>query len=270
MTEMSAELQTRSRTGPDVLAATIPPADDFANIPFTTVQSLEDAASILKALFAMGRPSRAFLVSFANPLSIKIMKEDPTYHANLLRMDLLFSDGIAMTAAVRWRTGRHIPRISFDNTSLAPVVLEAASRLGRGLVLVGGRPGVADDAARQIQNAYPELHIRGVLHGYAPLSHLVAEIRTLDAAIVICGMGMPRQEAFLVELAGSGWHGYGFTCGGYLDQLRTRFQYYPKLIDRLNLRWLYRILREPRRIGYRCCVEYQPFFGVLLHELMSS
>jgi UDP-N-acetyl-D-mannosaminuronic acid transferase (WecB/TagA/CpsF family) len=68
-------------------------------------------------------------------------------------------------------------------------------------------------------------------------------------------MGAPRQEAFLVALADSGWKGVGFTCGGYFDHLGEGFHYYPRLIDKFNLRWFYRIAREPRRLGYRNLIE---------------
>ncbi|MNN73388.1 UDP-Gal:alpha-D-GlcNAc-diphosphoundecaprenol beta-1,4-galactosyltransferase [compost metagenome] len=71
-------------------------------------------------------------------------------------------------------------------------------------------------------------------------------------------MGTPRQEDFLIELQESGWLGVGFTCGGYFDQLNSADGglYYPGFIDRYNMRWAYRIYKEPKRLWKRYFVDY--------------
>jgi N-acetylglucosaminyldiphosphoundecaprenol N-acetyl-beta-D-mannosaminyltransferase len=72
-------------------------------------------------------------------------------------------------------------------------------------------------------------------------------------------MGIGRQEQFLLHAASSGWTGWGFTCGGYLDQLAGGIDYYPRWVDQANLRFLYRLYREPRRLWRRYCLEYGEF-----------
>lgn len=66
----------------------------------------------------------------------------------------------------------------------------------------------------------------------------------LDSAIVVVGMGAGKQEKFLRDLRSSGWKGTGFTCGGYFDQYvdANGERYYPVIVDKMNLRWLYRLL----------------------------
>jgi N-acetylglucosaminyldiphosphoundecaprenol N-acetyl-beta-D-mannosaminyltransferase len=125
-------------------------------------------------------------------------------------------------------------------------------------------------AAARIQEAYPGISILGTFNGYIPQNALVGAVRALNPPVVLCGMGVPRQEAFLVALADAGWIGAGFTCGGYLDHLSERFNFYPAIINRLNLRWLYRLAREPRRIGYRCVVEYAPFWRTVTWKLVQT
>jgi len=72
------------------------------------------------------------------------------YRQNLKRMDMVLSDGIMMCRAARLM-GETLPRISFDSTSLAPLVFEIAERHGVRVLLIGGEHGVADVAAQRIQ-----------------------------------------------------------------------------------------------------------------------
>ncbi|NJO34267.1 MAG: hypothetical protein HC869_15170 [Rhodospirillales bacterium] len=77
------------------------------------------------------------------------------------------------------------------------------------------------------------------------------------------------QESFLLRLRQQGFNGVGFTCGGFLDQYSIGKQYYPTWIDRLELRWLYRLIMEPGRLWRRYFVEYQPFVSGVLSVLTS-
>ena len=237
-------------------------------IPFSEMPSLAAAVQLVRGKIDQPNQARAFLVSFANPMSFGLMRTSPEYRKNLGRMDLLLSDGIVGAVVARRLTGRLSARISFDNGSLAPHVWEHAAALQRRIVLVGGQAGVAQRAAVRLRQFYPRLLIADAFDGFAPIASLLERTRRLDPDLVVCGMGMPRQEEFLAALADSGWTGCGFTCGGYLDQLAQRFHYYPTLVNRLNLRWLYRLAREPRRLARRYFVDYAPFAIALLSELV--
>ena len=86
--------------------------------------------------------------------------------------------------------------------------------------------------------------------------------------IVIVGMGTPLQEFFLRDLRELGWQGTGFTCGGYLHQSSNGIDYYPKLIDKLNLRWLYRIYDEPK-LFKRYTVDYSKFIFLFAYDVFG-
>lgn len=236
-------------------------------LPLTCTDSLAHAEKLI-GQHVGHRPSAPFLVTFVNPLGVKLVTSDPTYAANIRRMDLVFCDGVALAWAARrvWRYP--MARISFDSTGIAPSVFRIAEERGRTIALVGGRPGVAEIAGRCIRGRYPRARIIAAIDGYGRGVDLVRTIVDLDPDIVVCGMGAPRQEALLAALAEAGWCGSGFTCGGYFDHLGDRFYFYPAVINRLNLRWLYRLAREPRRIGYRCLVEYAPFWRAVTRELV--
>lgn len=238
-------------------------------LPLTCTASLDHAESMV-GQHVGHRCATPFLVTFANPLGVKLATRDPNYAAHIRRMNLVFCDGIALVWAARRMWGYPMARISFDSTGIAPSVFRIAEERGRTIALVGGHPGVAAAAAERIRGSYPRVRITAAMDGYRRVDDLVRTIVDLDPDIVLCGMGAPRQEAFLAALADAGWHGAGFTCGGYFDHLADRFHFYPAVINRLNLRWLYRLAREPRRIGYRCIVEYAPFWREIARELVRG
>jgi N-acetylglucosaminyldiphosphoundecaprenol N-acetyl-beta-D-mannosaminyltransferase len=238
-------------------------------LPLVCTYSLKHAEGMVWARVSR-RPTAPFLVTFVNPLAVKLVGSDPVYHANIHRMDLVFCDGIALVWAARRIARYPIERISFDSTGIAPSVFGIAQEHGRTIAIVGGQPGVAEAAAGRIRESFPRLRIVATADGYRSVDDLVGQIIDLDPDIVVCGMGAPYQEAFLMALADAGWCGLGFTCGGYLDHLVDGFDFYPVIINRLNLRWLYRLAREPRRIGYRVVIEYAPFWRAAGRELLRG
>lgn len=238
-------------------------------LPLACASSLKHAQEMVRG-YVSHRPPAPFLVTFVNPLAVKLVGSNAAYRANLHRMDLVFCDGIALVFAARRIAHRSMARISFDSTGIAPSIFDIAQEHGRTIALVGGGGGVAKAAAERIRENFPRLRIVSAVDGYKPSADLIRTIVDIDPDIVVCGMGAPLQEAFLMALAGAGWSGAGFTCGGYLDHLVDRFDFYPAIINRLNLRWLYRLAREPRRIGYRIAVDYAPFWRAAGREFLRD
>ncbi len=213
--------------------------------------------------FIEGMAKDVVLVTFANPGVAPLARRSASFRRSLREFDVVLPDGIGLCMAMRWLHGLDAKRVSFDTTSLAPALFARARFRGLRIVLVGGVPKVAEQARAQIAAHFPGIQIIAAYDGYGDMAAKAASVAELRPDIVICGMGSVRQEAFLLELKHQGWRGWGFTCGGYLDQLIGGIAYYPRWIDAANLRWAYRLLREPGRLWRRYLIDY-PYFGVLV------
>ena len=222
--------------------------------------SLGDVVSLVRRRLDDATP---FLVTFVNPHSRAVARGEPGFGEQLRQFDAVLPDGIGMSMAVRWLHRLPAARVSFDMTSLAPEVLAIAARDGRRVVLVGGVPGCAERAAARLREIYGDLDVVGAFDGFGDIAARAGQVAALRPEIVICGMGAGRQEALLLALSGMGWRGCGFTCGGFLDQLLERAAYYPGWVDRLHLRWAYRLWAEPRRLWRRYLLTYPPFVVAL-------
>ena len=203
------------------------------------------------------------LVTFANPGVVPLARRSAAFQQSLREFDLVLPDGIGMCAAMQWLHGLPAKRVSFDTTSLAPALFARARSRKLTIALVGGAPHVAEQASAQVVAHFPGIQIIATLDGYGDMAAKTSIIRQLRPDIVICGMGSGRQEVFLLELKRQGWRGWGFTCGGYFDQLVGGIAYYPRWIDAANLRWAYRLAREPGRLWRRYFIDYS-HFGVLV------
>lgn len=120
---------------------------------------------------------------------------------------------------------------------------------GKSLFLFGGKPGVAEQAAKNLQDKYPGLKIAGTLNGYfSDENEVIAKINEAEPdALYVC-LGCPKQEQFMVrnrdKLNVSLMGGFG----GTLDVLSGNAKRAPEIFIKLGLEWFYRLISDPKRI----------------------
>ncbi|MDD2943356.1 MAG: WecB/TagA/CpsF family glycosyltransferase [bacterium] len=208
------------------------------------------------------------LVTFLNPYSYLLARKNSELFE---RFDRVYPDGVILAKALGV-IGLPSKRLSFDMTSLAPVVFRECLDRGVSLAVIGSELGVAEKAVavwktkfgRQLDVVYVR---NGFFSNSSDVDDCYRDISSSGARVVIVGMGTPVQEQFLVGLVDSGWRGVGFTCGGFLHQTASKGQtYYPLWIDKLNLRWLYRMFDEPKLIK-RYLMNYPIFIFAFVSDL---
>ena len=221
---------------------------------------------------------QAILVTFVNPLSVSTARLRADFLDELASFDLVYADSILIAKLAAMVRGEAVERRSFDGNSMAPDLFGVCRDHGLRLALVGGRPGVAAAAGRVFHRSFgtrPLLTAPGYFEDRAQRRNLLRTLARRSPEVVICGMGSGLQDRFLLDLAGEGWKGLGITCGGYFDQVvASGVRYYPGFVDRMHLRALYRMMREPIRLIPRYTREYLPFYraavGMIAWRGLSS
>ncbi|WP_051333362.1 WecB/TagA/CpsF family glycosyltransferase [Aliagarivorans marinus] len=203
------------------------------------------------------------IYTFINPYSYLVLRKQPEL------TELL--DGVAVDGGfLCWLLRRcgygEVQRLSFDNTSLAPQVFSQAQAKEQSVYLIGSAERDNRRFVEYLQWRYPQLKVLGHRNGYFANQQMwrqtLSEVVKLAPDIVVCGMGCGLQERFLTALKHEGWQGWGFSCGGFMHQTsRHGEQYYPAWVDRMNLRFAFRIYDEPVLIK-RYTVDYLKFAGV--------
>ena len=151
-----------------------------------------------------------------------------------------------------------VKRFSFDFTSIAAPVFRNAEEKGIPLNIVGATDDEVVSFAAKIRDTYPGMKMGVVRNGYFGKQETPEIVESLVeiGGITILGLGAGKQEEVLIQLISRDFNGCCYTCGGFIRQesFSTR-DYYPRLFDELNIRFLYRMYKEPHTIR-RYFVEY--------------
>ncbi|MEW6691451.1 MAG: WecB/TagA/CpsF family glycosyltransferase [Pseudomonadota bacterium] len=205
------------------------------------------------------------ITTFVNPYSYFILRKKPDIYS---QFDHIYLDGFLLVTLLRLFGFRNIERKSFDMTSMAPEVFNECASKNKTIFFVGSHADEIEKASLNIKKKFPDLYVLGCHHGYFdtanPIKTLLEDLAKVNPETVIVGMGTPLQELFLLELRHHGWNGTGYTCGGFFHQTAKHIQYYPNWANKLNLRWLFRIIDEPKLIR-RYAITYPA--GVLLFAI---
>ncbi|MGC9503428.1 WecB/TagA/CpsF family glycosyltransferase [Baaleninema sp.] len=120
----------------------------------------------------------------------------------------------------------------------------------RSVFFYGGKPEVIRQAADNLQREYRNLNIVGVRHGYLSdeeRQDLTRELQQKQPDLVLVGLGVPRQELWIVEHRHLCPNAVWIGVGGSFDiwaGVKTRA---PEWMGNNHLEWAYRLYQEPWR-----------------------
>ena len=183
-----------------------------------------------------------------NPEIVDRARREEPFRQALNGADLVLPDGIGIVYAARL-LGRPL-KGRCPGIDLAGRLMAHMAESGERLYLLGAKPGVAEAAARNLEEKYPGLTICGTHDGYFKEDAPVVEaIRASGADAVFVCLGAPKQEYWMIEHGPATWAKLMAGLGGSLDVFAGVARRAPEAWQKLGLEWLYRLLREPRRIG---------------------
>ena len=173
---------------------------------------------------------------------------------------------VADGAPVVWLSrvrGRPLPS-RVTGADLVPELAALAERRGARLFLLGGRNGVAAEAAAELTRRHPHLRVTGTYE--PPLLTLerladdaiVDRIREAGADILLVAFGHPKQDLWIAANRDRLPVSVAIGVGGTFDLLAGKLDRAPGWARRVGLEWLYRLIQEPRRLGprYAACAAW--------------
>ncbi len=139
-------------------------------------------------------------------------------------------------------------------------LLQFANEEGKSVYLLGGKPGIAQKAGENIKKQYPDLILAGTHHGYFAGLHagkkgheeeekIIKEICMANVDMLFVALGAPSQEYFIEEYKNRLKAKLLMGVGGSLDVISGEVQRAPEFYQKAGLEWLYRLMKEPSRIG---------------------
>jgi N-acetylglucosaminyldiphosphoundecaprenol N-acetyl-beta-D-mannosaminyltransferase len=109
-------------------------------------------------------------------------------------------------------------------------------------------------AVTKLSEQLKDWSVSGV-DGFVDESTAVRLIQDFKPDIVLVGLGMPRQEHFLLGNYAQLPDATYATVGGAIDYIAGVTRLAPRWLGRLGLEWVWRLVNEPRRLAYRYLIE---------------
>lgn len=189
-----------------------------------------------------------------NPQILLRASKDKDFAKILNGADLNIPDGVGVVLASKLLGGKINSRIA--GIDLASSLLRIAENGGYRVFLLGGKKGVAKKAARSLKKRFPRLKICGTHHGYFQKSSPAAEKKLLKKIngtrpdIIFVCLGSPHQEKWIFENSKKiSSLRLSIGLGGSLDVWSGKIKRAPEFMQKSGLEWLFRLVREPRRIS---------------------
>jgi N-acetylglucosaminyldiphosphoundecaprenol N-acetyl-beta-D-mannosaminyltransferase len=213
--------------------------------------TIDDTVDMVRQWVEIGEPRVAVGI---NAHVVNQAGRDPHLAALLERADLSYADGQSVVWASRLGDVRLPERVA--TTDLAHPLAAMCAAQGLRLYCFGGRPGVADEAARRLRESHAGLKVQAH-HGYVPADEVTAlldEIRSFAPDVLLVGLGDPAQQHWAQTHARTTGACAILTCGGLFDWVSGNNRRPPGWMVRWGLEWLWRVFLEPRRLLRRYIV----------------
>lgn len=218
-----------------------------------------------------------------------VLGKEPTYvvtpnvqHIALLAKDsylrriyseaaFVLPDGFSLLLAARV-LGQRIPQ-RIAGVDMLQALCRQAAREGLRIFLLGGRPGSAEKAAAKLQARYHGLIVSGTFcpplgfeKDQSQEDDIEARIRAARPHLLFVAFGAPKQEYWIYEHARQLGIPVTMGVGGTFEIVGEVIPRAPKWLQRIGLEWVYRLVREPRRLWKRYLIGIIQFAEVVMRQ----
>lgn len=212
------------------------------------IERVHDAEQERRLLARLSRPSQPSVLAFANAHAMNSVAASGSFYDALHGADSVLRDGSGMSTL--FRLFGIAPGRNLNGTDLIPRLIQLFD--GRSVALFGTREPFLQ---RSVQAVNADLAPNSPLvcaHGFLDAADYVELAGACKPALIVLGMGMPRQEEVATVLRAALSFPCLIVCGGaIIDFLANKTPRAPLWMRKTGLEWLFRLAIEPRRLFWR-------------------
>lgn len=199
----------------------------------------ETYESVLKKIQDAWARNAKLRIATVNPEFLVEAHADNNFRENLTKADVRLVDGFGLWLAL-WLSGLTTERIT--GVTLTKVLLHQAEQEQKKVVVILSQAGLSTvEQVRQVlQKEYPSLLLE-----ILTLPKNEAALQAMEADLFLVALGAPEQEHVAEEIQ----KGVALGVGGTFDFFTGTQKRAPKVMQYFGLEWLYRLLRQPHRLG---------------------
>jgi len=265
------------------------PESALVRRPFRLKRRPEERVKVLGATMDLVKAAEVFhfmrgriaarqkaIVANHNLHGLYLVRKDPEIRDFFAKADLVEVDSTPLIfwARLNGRPSRRFHRCTYLDWRES--FWEEAQAAGWRVFFLGGAPGVGEIARRHILAGWPGAEL-AVHHGYfdaaagsAENAAVLAAINAYKPDILLVGMGMPRQEAWVARNYDQLPACVMLTIGGAFDYEAGVQLACPRWLGQLGLEWLFRLSVNPARMFRRYCFEPWTLIGPAIDDLSTT
>jgi N-acetylglucosaminyldiphosphoundecaprenol N-acetyl-beta-D-mannosaminyltransferase len=200
-------------------------------------------------------------------------QRDPAFRGILNRALLVVPDGMPTVWVGRAQGHSQMRRVF--GPDLMVDLCRTSQTNGLTHFLYGGKPGVAEQLARNLHEWFPGIQIVG---SYSPpfralcteeRSVLEGTVKRLRPDLFWVGLSTPKQERFMAENIGRLACGLMIGVGAAFDFHTGALRDAPRWIKNSGLQWAHRLYQEPGRLWKRYLVNNSTFLSNIALQLVG-
>jgi N-acetylglucosaminyldiphosphoundecaprenol N-acetyl-beta-D-mannosaminyltransferase len=228
-------------------------------------------AQALDAIEGLVQAKRGGRVYTPNVDHVVLAEDSEAFREAYAHVELSLVDGKPLLWAASL-LGVPLPE-KISGSDLVWPLLERAGQRSWRVYLLGGPPGVGEQAARVMADRYgvnvvgvdaPRVLSTGELEAG---SDALEKLKAARPDLVVVGLGAPKQELFIHRHFDALRPAVALGLGASIDFVAGRVKRAPKWMSNAGLEWLYRLSREPKRLWRRYLVNDPKFLAVLARAL---
>ena len=203
-------------------------------------------------------PDGKVLINTINAHSYNTAQKDALFAEALKNGDYLIPDGASIVKACRWIKAKSNPKERIAGWDLFEFEMERMNKAGGTCFFMGSSEKVLALIRRRAADVYPNITVKTYSPPYKPEfseadnKAIINAINESRPDLLWIGMTAPKQEKWVY----SHWNELEIRChcgtiGAVFDFFAGTSRRAPLWWQRHSLEWLYRLLKEPRRMWRR-------------------
>jgi N-acetylglucosaminyldiphosphoundecaprenol N-acetyl-beta-D-mannosaminyltransferase len=191
--------------------------------------------------------NRKIFIIPLNPEKVMLYRTDPLIAEAIDRADIVIPDGVGIVLASKLNRGKIRYRVT--GIDLMGYICKHSQQIKARIFLFGAEEGIAELAAEKLKLNYPGIRIAGTHNGYKfDNEKLLKTINNSGANLLFVALGSPHQTLWIDRNLDKLKINAVMGIGGSLDVIAGKVPRAPVRLRKLGMEWLYRFVREPKRV----------------------
>lgn len=195
------------------------------------------------------------LIATINAHSYNVARRDPFFSKCLKESDVLLPDGISIVWAVNWLDGREVNKIA--GADLFFYEMERLQKKGGRCFFLGSSNETLERIRTRAAREFPRIKVGYYSPPYKPSfskedsSAMITAVNDFEPNVLFIGLTAPKQEKWAYQNFNQLKTGHVCCIGAVFDFYAGTVERAPNWMINTGLEWLYRLIKEPRRMWRR-------------------